>query len=320
MRPVVVVERILECMDLPADLFVRPVENADDIFAFQFPVYLEGKALDDGTHSAIVEELDDGDLIIEGWAAEFEGQDRQGENFTDGAFQRGIKSFLEGPASLCFHHKAEKLLGKVLNLEEVPGRGLRMRARIDGAIKTHPELGTIYQQIKKGTLTGLSIGGFFKRVKTAAGPRINDMDFAEISITPVPIHSKPAFSVVAGKALTYGEENVTPVDDEKIDDDALASLSTALDNLTTAFDSVEGKAVKSPKGSPEDLHALSKIIALEQHASELPDDQVTADGKPIHHPKVTALSEKVRESLKGHAKDAHALAGKLGPLPKPYID
>jgi hypothetical protein len=82
-RAVVVVERILEYMDLPADLFVRPVENADDIFAFQFPVHLEGKALDDGTNSAIVEELDDGDLIIEGWAAEFEGQDRQGENFTE---------------------------------------------------------------------------------------------------------------------------------------------------------------------------------------------------------------------------------------------
>jgi len=146
-------------------------------------------------------ELDSGDLLIEGWAADFSGIDRQEENFTEGAFQRGVKAFLAGSASLCFHHKHEKVLGKVLDLQEVPGHGLWMKARVDGAIKNHPELGTIYRQIKNGTLTGLSIGGFFKRKLTELGTRISDMDFTEISVTPVAIHRKTAFAVVGAKAF-----------------------------------------------------------------------------------------------------------------------
>src|SRR4051794_10891051 len=72
------------------------------------------------------EQLSTGDLLIEGWAAVFKGEDREAENFTDGAFQEGIKAFLEGPAPLCFHHKTEKCIGKVLSLQEIPGVGLKM--------------------------------------------------------------------------------------------------------------------------------------------------------------------------------------------------
>ena len=153
-----------------------------------------GKALSTQTQ-------ENGDLIIEGFASVFAGDDRQGENFAPGAFKDAIRAFLGGPASLCFHHKAEKVLGKVLELEELPNVGLRMVARVDGAIRYAPDLAHIYAQIKKGTLTGLSIGGFFKRALTAAGKRIVAMDFTEISVTPVPTHAQPAFSVVEGKAI-----------------------------------------------------------------------------------------------------------------------
>lgn len=146
-------------------------------------------------------ELADGDMLLEGWAADFSDIDRDGENFTDGAFTRGIKAFLDGSATLAFHHKHAMVLGKVLDLKEVEGKGLHMKARVDGAIKSHPELGTIYAQIKRGTLKNLSIGGFFKRKLTSLGPRICDVDFTEISITGVPTHTKPAFAVVAGKAV-----------------------------------------------------------------------------------------------------------------------
>src|SRR3954468_1107894 len=100
---------------LPEGMYVRPVENAADLVAFTFPFELEGKALPDGSS---VEQTDGGDLIIEGWAADFEGVDRQGENFIPGAFERGIKSFLSGTASLNYHHKHDHVLGKVLSLEE----------------------------------------------------------------------------------------------------------------------------------------------------------------------------------------------------------
>jgi len=300
-------------MDLPTELFVRTLDSDSDIVAFNFPFQLEAKALEDGTPGNVVTELDDGDLIIEGWAATFDGVDRQGENFTDGAFQRGIKAFLSGPAALCFHHKHEKILGKVLDLEEVEGKGLRMRARVDGAIRTHPELGTYYNQIKKGTLTALSVGGFFKRKLTKLGTRISDMDFTEISVTPVPVHSAPAFSIVAGKAL--GDIVVPePTQSELVGDfsgisDLLNSLDSTLDTISTRYP--EGKSVK---GSPEDLWFLALLLKLEQQTNSL---STTKDnGHGAEDERIDALVARVKNYLDGIAREAHALAAELGPLPQ----
>jgi HK97 family phage prohead protease len=304
-------------MDLPAELFVRAVPNSDDIVAFQFPVNLEAKALEDGTPGSIVEVLEDGDLIIQGFAAEFEGQDRQGENFTDGAFTRGIKSFLSGPASLCFHHKAEKILGKVLELNEVPGRGLWMKARVDGAIKNHPELGTYYQQIKKGTLTGLSVGGFFKRMLTDAGRKISDMDFTEISITPVPMHSKPSFSIVAGKALEDGPSIKTePAPKDPTYETEGKAASAVLDQLSGVLDTItrvrEGKSVK---GDPQDTYFLALLLELEQMGNHIASSEDVESGGPVDA-KVDDLVKRVSDALDQFAREAHKLAAKLGPLPK----
>jgi HK97 family phage prohead protease len=224
-----------------ADLFVKPVAGHDDTFAFVFDFIPEGKALDDGTTEQVVTETDDGDLIIEGYAAVFEGNDRQGENFTDGAFQRGIKSFLSGQAALCYHHKHDKCLGKVLELEEVEGKGLRMKARVDGAIKNHPELGTYYQQIKKGTLNALSVGGFFKRKLTPGGWKISDTDMTEISVTPVPVHAGTHFGVLAGKALTADLPEVKLgdlPDDEEVRQEDIDALFWTVDSLNSTIDRI----------------------------------------------------------------------------------
>lgn len=221
-----------------ADFLVTPVEGKDDTFAFTFDFVPEAKALVEGDAAPqLVTALDDGDLIIEGWAAVFEGVDRQGENFTDGAFQRGVKAFLNGSASLCYHHDRSMALGKVLDLEEVEGKGLRMKARIDGAIRQHPTLGTYYEQIKKGTLSALSVGGFFRRKLTEAGWRIGDMDFTEISVTPVPIHPSTKFAVVAGKAL---DSNITILPDvDEISDEDVAQFEAALESLGRIIDRLE---------------------------------------------------------------------------------
>jgi HK97 family phage prohead protease len=192
---------------IPVDSLLKTVEGDPDLFQFRFDFTLEGKALDGGGTQATVTELEDGDLIIEGYAAVFDGTDRQGENFAPGAFQRGIKGFLEGQSGLCYHHKFDKCMGKVLSLEEVEGKGLKMRARVDGATRTHPELGTYYQQIKKGTLNALSVGGFFKRAIIDGHQKIVDMDFTEVSVTPVPVHPGTHFSVLAGKALSSDLES-----------------------------------------------------------------------------------------------------------------
>lgn len=300
---------------LPDELFVKPVEGTENLVAFQFPFALEGKALEDGSAPvASIEETEDGDLIIEGWAADFSGLDRQGENFVEGAFQRGIKAFMDSGSPLCYHHKHDHVLGKVLDLQEVEGKGLKMRARVDGAIQNHPVLGTIYKQIKKRTLKSLSVGGFFKRVLTPAGYRIGDMDFTEISVTGVPVHTKPSFAVVAGKALesfgagapTAGGKAEDEYDFTRLDN-ALGQFGAALDRISAA---PEGKA---SKGDVLDLDFLATLLRLEQMSNSVVTtrdiEQDSGDAR------VDALAKRVKNYLDSVAREAHALASELGPLP-----
>ena len=55
-----------------------------------------------------------------------------------------------------------------------------MKARVDKQEPTSP-LYYIYNAIKKGTYSGLSVGGFFKRKYVEGKRSIADMDFTEIT-------------------------------------------------------------------------------------------------------------------------------------------
>lgn len=224
-------------MTLAPDFFLRPVDGTEDTFAFRydFAVTPEGKAVEDAPQQ--ITELEDGDLIIEGWAADFDGVDRQGENFVEGAFQRGIKSFLSNGAPLNFHHKHDHGIGKVLDLKEVPGKGLWMKARVDHQPDSSP-LRYIYNAVKKGTYSGLSVGGYFKRKLTEAGWRIADMDFTEISVTPVPVKPTTAFAVLAGKALEDVEIPAKPTVDGEIRAEDERAVTYLVEELNRIFERI----------------------------------------------------------------------------------
>lgn len=219
-------------------MFVQPVEGHDDLFKFRYDFTFQGKALEPSEHTEITE-LEDGDLLIEGYAAVWEGDDRQGENFAPGAFQQGIKNFLEGQAALCYHHQHDKCLGRVLDLRE-EGKGLKMTARVDGAIKDDPTLKRIYEQIKRGTLRGLSTYGFFTRGVGELANKIIKTDLTEISVTPVPVHPGTSLAVLAGKALTTdlkAEHVVVPeFPEEEIREDDFMWAQEALSSLDRIFD------------------------------------------------------------------------------------
>jgi HK97 family phage prohead protease len=223
-------------VELPTGIFVKPVQGDENVFAFQYDFLVEGKALEDGKDSTVTE-LENGDLLIEGFAAVFEGLDRQNENFTEGAFKRGIKSFLESQASLNFHHKHDHGIGKVLDLQEEEGKGLKMKARVDFQPESSP-LRYIYNAIKKGTYKGLSVGGFFKRKLTEAGWRIADMDFTEISVTPVPVHPGTSFAVVAGKALEDIELPAKPEVSGEVRAEDEEMLKYYIEGLSNIFDRI----------------------------------------------------------------------------------
>ncbi len=230
-------------MDLPVEHFLRALEGHPDTFAFT----AGGKALTEDS----VEVAENGDLIIKGYAAVWEGDDRQGENFAPGAFKRAAKAFLEAGGPLCFHHRQDHVLGQVTKLEE-DQKGLAFEARVDGETAKHPVLGTIYGQIKKGTLKGVSVGGFFKRAIIAGKQKIADMDFAEISVTGVPMHTGPSFAVVAGKALS---DTVELGRGDAKSDDVRAEIMQAEDVIREAIeklDAVFSDIIKKTSESDED--------------------------------------------------------------------
>lgn len=222
-------------MDGLEDFFLQPVPDKPDIVAFRYDFLLEGKSLEDGSGTTpTVFEEENGDLIIEGWAASFDGLDRQGENFVPQAFERGVKSFLSGQSALCFHHKHDMGIGTVLDMQLKP-EGLWTRARVDYQPEQSP-LRHIYNAVKKGSYKGLSLGGFFKRAYVNGRRMIADADFTELSVTPVAVHPKTKFAVVAGKALSNdltAPDGVTlpEVSEDEIRDEDFARLQFALNEL-----------------------------------------------------------------------------------------
>lgn len=224
--------------------WVRQSETDQDIFVFQHDFLLEppeGKA--------VVTEEANGDLTIEGYAAVFDGLDREGENFAEGAFPRGIQRFLTSQAALCYHHKADVGVGNVLHLEEHKGKGLWMRGRVDYQPETSPWR-HIYNGVKKGTFKGLSIGGFFKRI----GNKIVDVDFTEISITPVPIHPGTNFAVVAGKALATDIQKPDDIEipkvPRKLREEDLFVINESLRMLADTFAKLNSRGEKKDDNSP----------------------------------------------------------------------
>ena len=185
----------------------------------------------DGT--AAVHQEDNGDLIIEGIAANTV-LDRMDEAFEPGAFDEGIKAFMQNP-QLVYHHQYDKPLGRVLELRPEGG------TLFAKAVVRKPAAGSwaedIYNRILVGDLKAFSVGGKWHRREGPDGrPRIWKADMAELSITPLPVNPSTLFEV-AGKALGVPGNEDAPLSAE--DEGFLARAVEALDRLVGAF---EGKA------------------------------------------------------------------------------
>jgi HK97 family phage prohead protease len=180
---------------------------------FQADFLLDGKAV-------VTEE--DGHLIIEGYAADFE-VDREDEAFEPGAFDEGMKAFMASNPILIYHHKYDQALGEVLEWEG-KAAGPWVKARVDKPEPSSP-LADVYTKIKNGVIKGFSIGGRFHRRRGEDGQvRIHKCDVAELSVTPLPINPRTLFAV-AGKA--FGE------------DPDLVKAEDAIARLEAVFEKIE---------------------------------------------------------------------------------
>jgi HK97 family phage prohead protease len=185
-------------------------------------------------------ETADGDLLLEGLCVVFDSQDSVGDTFSPDAFTHSIKAFLAGSAPLCFNHSPGRVLGKVLDLTVTPA-GVWTKARVDGAIREHPELRTIYEQIRRGSIKGLSCGGWFERVDTPKGPLINVARLAEISAAAIPLAEEPRFAVVSGKALVEYDQAMAELEQLEGLRAAYGRLALAEANMTVAENVVRAR-------------------------------------------------------------------------------
>lgn len=177
-----------------------------------------------------------GDLYIEGLASDFD-LDRQGEAFEPGAFQKGLKSFMDTNPILLYHHKFDQALGQVVAADLSP-EGLHVKARVD-----KPATGSwaedVFNKIRRGTVKAFSVGGIFKRHMTPKGPRIFDVDLGEVSVTPFPVNPRTTFAVVAGKAFEGIEIPDKPNVEGEVrgEDEEMAAHAASL--LKNIFDQIE---------------------------------------------------------------------------------
>lgn len=185
----------------------------------------------------------DGDLYIEGWAADV-GLDDQDEYFTGEALKAAAAEFMSsGNTPLLFHHKADMQLGEVTLLEpreREPGHwGLWMKARVEKPSDSHPILADAYRKIARGTMKGLSVAGRFFGERTPQGMRLARAKFREISVTPFPVNSATLASVAA-KAFPADED--CGCNDVEAAEQALTGAKALVESLSDLWDAIRGKA------------------------------------------------------------------------------
>lgn len=293
---------------------------------------------------AVVTEGDDGTVYIEGFASDF-GLDRQEEAFLPGAFEEGLKSYMESNPILLYHHKSDTALGQVVEAKLL-GEGLHVKARVDA-----PEPGTMVadyvRKIKNGTLRAFSVGGKFYRKMTEQGPRIFKCDLGEISVTPYPVNPRTLFSV-AGKAFEGAETKPITVEDVTLSTYAerLAAIDAALAQTegkakgarrggaptgpansnpgsggrfggsnfgTQNANSNSGAKIKAGQGHPD----RGKVGALLMHVQKV-HELAENTAQNAADPEVAQVADKAAQSLKKHSQDLHHIAARIGPLPDYY--
>jgi len=83
----------------------------------------------------------------------------------------------------------------------------------------------------------MSVGGFFKRALVEGKRKIVDVDFTEISATPVPVHPGTSLNLIAGKALAddlrVPDSASVTVPATTIRDSDFSEIQWALDTLDT---------------------------------------------------------------------------------------
>jgi hypothetical protein len=95
----------------------------------------------------------------------------------------------------------------------------------------------------------MSVGGFFKRGIVDGAQKIVDVDFTEISATPVPVHPGTSLNVVGGKALEDLKMPKVPKVEGDIRDSDLEMIEYMVSGLEGIFNTLKKRGKPKPKDS-----------------------------------------------------------------------
>lgn len=211
--------------------------------------------------------LESGAMLIEGWGANW-SWDLQDERFSRSAFNRSLKKWLAGSAPLCYAHRRDEVIGKVIGAE-VRDEGVWLKAIVDPQPVSSP-LRYIIDGIRRGRIAALSCAGVFKRKQTPEGPVITDVELVEWSAAPISIGRGTSFQVIAGKALTPEavEGKAINAKGQLVED--TESLREVKATLTTMRKSLEAKALADEVA--ELRAALTGVDRSPLRPTRTPDD------------------------------------------------
>lgn len=284
---------------------IKKFPNGEEHADFQYDFALEGKGLQTDVD-------ENGDLWIEGYASDF-GLDRQDEAFEPGAFERGLKAFLDTNPIMLYHHQYDKALGQFAEAR-VDENGLWVRGRVDA-----PAPGSwaedVFNKIRKGTIKAFSVGGIFKRRMTPNGPKIYEADLGEISVTPFPVNPRTVFALAAKKAFENvegkaGEEDeheeareeggIVPeaapaVDDKPSEEEAQEAARKEAEALAAAEATGDGPAFEANSISAESL--IDGSITSEKIAANAIGPEHLSDALRSHFQELAPEVPTVEQAL-----------------------
>lgn len=131
------------------------------------------------------------DVIIAGYAATFD-VDRDGEQITPSAFDKGLKPFLKNPVMLVDHVRDVAHMAGSYSVTYADNKGLF----VEGKLSNSPHVKHTRFLVVEGHLKTLSIAGRFKMSYTdAKTAQALEVEVREISLVVVPANEKALFKV-----------------------------------------------------------------------------------------------------------------------------
>jgi HK97 family phage prohead protease len=144
-----------------------------------------------------VKALEDGTLVISGYASTFGNIDRHGDIIDPSAFDETMERYMESSILLAFHN--QKMPIGMVSEAHIDEKGLYVVGQIPES--PDPQIQGVRKMIEKGILRSFSIGGYFHREKGTHGNVIRKVDLVEISVVSVPANPLASFSVQEGKEV-----------------------------------------------------------------------------------------------------------------------